>query len=135
VAYSPLARGVLSGKYDPEAPPPAGTRAGRADRRMMQTEWHPHALRLARDIRTHAEARGISTAQFAFAWVLNNTLVTAAIAGPRTQEQWDDYLRAIDYSFTSEDEALVDSLVAAGHPAVPRYSDPAYPVEGRVLRR
>src|SRR3954452_211233 len=46
VTYSPLARGVLTGKYDPDAPPPAETRAGRQDKRMMQTEWHPDALRL-----------------------------------------------------------------------------------------
>ena len=39
------------------------------------------------------------------------------IAGPRTEEQWDDYLRALDYRFTAEDEALIDRLVAA---AIPR---------------
>src|SRR5690606_30914406 len=39
VPYSPLARGVLTGKYDPDAPPPESTRAGRRDQRMMQTEW------------------------------------------------------------------------------------------------
>ena len=35
------------------------------------------------------------------------------IAGPRTEEQWDDYLRALDYRFTAEDEALIDRLVAS----------------------
>lgn len=48
VPYSPMARGVLSGKYDPDAPPPADTRAGRNDMRMMQTEWRPESLRMAR---------------------------------------------------------------------------------------
>ena len=43
--------------------------------------------------RDHAEARGISPGQFAIAWVLNNRLVTAAIAGPRTEEQWRGLLR------------------------------------------
>ncbi|MGE5203043.1 MAG: aldo/keto reductase, partial [Acidobacteriota bacterium] len=41
VPYSPLARGVLTGKYSPDAPPPAETRAGRSDKRIMQTEWRP----------------------------------------------------------------------------------------------
>ena len=44
VTYSPLARGILTAKYDPDAPPPADTRAGRQDKRMMQTEWQPESL-------------------------------------------------------------------------------------------
>src|SRR5439155_23241349 len=91
-ACSPLARGVLTGKYAPDAPAPDGTRAGRKDLRMLQTEWRPESLALAQEIRRHAEARGITAGQFAFAWVLNNALVAGAIAGPRTEAQWDDYL-------------------------------------------
>ena len=134
VPYSPLARGVLTGKYDPDAPPPAETRAGREDRRMMQTEWRRELLVIAQQVKAHAEARGITAGQFAVAWVLNNRLVTAAIAGPRTEEQWQDYLAALDYTFTSEDEALIDGLVAPGHPSTPGYNDPAYPLEGRPAK-
>jgi aryl-alcohol dehydrogenase-like predicted oxidoreductase len=131
VAYSPLARGVLTGKYLPDQPASPETRAGRQDTRMMQTEWRPESLELAQRIKAHAEARGITAGQFAFGWVLNNRLVTAAIAGPRTRQQWDSYLAGLRYSFTAEDEALIDSLVAAGHPSTPGYNDPAYPIEGR----
>ena len=134
VPYSPLARGVLSGKYDPAAPPPEGSRAGRADSRIMQTEWRPESLRLAQEIKQHAEARGMTTGQFALLWVLNNRFVTSAIAGPRTEEQWADYLGALKFDFTAEDEALVDRLVVAGHPSTPGYNDPAYPIEGRPTR-
>lgn len=134
VPYSPLARGVLTAKYAPDAAPDPESRAGRADRRMMETEWRPESLRIAQTLRAHAEARGITPGQFAVAWVLNNALVTAPIAGPRTEAQWHDYLGALDYRFTSEDEALVDSLVPAGHPSTPGYNDPAYPLEGRVPR-
>ena len=134
VPYSPLARGVLTAKYDPDAPPPAETRAGRQDARMMQTEWRPESLRLARTLQVHAEMRGITAGQFAAAWVLNNALVTSVIAGPRTEAQWADYLGALSYAFTAEDEALVDSLVATGHPSTPGYNDPAYPIEGRLPR-
>ena len=52
---------------------------------MMQTEWRRESLEIAQEIRRHAEAKGITPVQFAFAWVLNNRLVTAAIAGPRTR--------------------------------------------------
>ncbi|MFL6691553.1 MAG: aldo/keto reductase, partial [Ramlibacter sp.] len=53
------------------------------------------------------------------------------IAGPRTEEQWLDYLGALDHRFTAEDEALVDSLVPPGHPSTPGYTDPAYPLSPR----
>ena len=77
---------------------------------------------------------GLTPVQFAVRWVLNNKLLTAAVAGPRTMEQWQGYLSALSVDFTAEDEALVDSLVPAGHPSTPGYSDPAYPLEGRVAR-
>ena len=131
VPYSPLARGVLTGKYQPGAAPPEDTRAGRQDERMMQSEWREESLVIAQKIKAHAETRGITSGQFAVAWVLNNRIVTAPIAGPRTQEQFDDYVGALDYRFTAEDEALVDSLVTTGHPSTPGYNDPAYPIEGR----
>ena len=47
VPYSPLARGVLTAKYRPGAPPPADTRAGRSDKRMAETEWRPESLAIA----------------------------------------------------------------------------------------
>lgn len=134
VPYSPLARGVLTGKYATDGSPPADTRAGRADKRMMETEWRPESLAVAQRLKAHAEARGITAGQFAVAWVLNNAFVSAAIAGPRTEAQWSDYLGALDYAFTAEDEALVSSLVPAGHPSTPGYNDPAYPLEGRPVR-
>ena len=130
VPYSPLARGVLTGKYDPDVPPPEGTRAGRQDMRMMQTEWRRESLVIAQEIRRHAEAKGITPVQFAFAWVLNNRLVTAAIAGPRTLEQFEDYLPALEYRFGADDEELVDSLVATGHPSTPGFNDPGLPDRG-----
>ena len=130
--YSPLARGVLTGKYRPGAAPEGGTRAGRGDKRIMQTEFRPESLEIAQEIARHAEARGTTPGRFALAWVLNNQMVTGVIAGPRTEEHWADYIAALDYRFNPEDEALVDGLVPAGHPSTPGYNDPAYPLEGRV---
>jgi aryl-alcohol dehydrogenase-like predicted oxidoreductase len=134
VPYSPLARGVLTGKYKVDAPPGSDTRAGRNDTRMMQTEWRPESIKLAEIIKQHAEGKGITAGQFAASWVLNSSFVTSVIAGPRTEAQWDDYIRALDYRFTAEDEALIDRLVVSGHPSTPGYNDPAYPIEGRRAR-
>ena len=134
VSYSPLSRGVLTGKYLPDEKPDQGTRAGRADRRMMETEFRRESLVLAQEIRKHAEARGITAGQFALNWVLNNRLVTSVLAGPRTMEQWQEYLKALDYAFTAEDEKLIDGMVARGHPSTHGYSDPQYPITGRQPR-
>jgi aryl-alcohol dehydrogenase-like predicted oxidoreductase len=133
VPYSPLARGVLTAKYEPGVKPGADTRAGRADKRISETEWRAESLTLAQEIKRHAEARGITTGQFAVAWVLANKLVTSAIAGPRTLEQWEDYVPALNYRWTAEDEALVDRFVTAGHPSTPGYNDPGHPYLGRIV--
>ncbi len=132
--YSPLARGVLTGKYTPDVPPPAGTRAGRQDKRMMETEWRPESLHLARAIAEHAERKGTTASRFALAWVLNNRLVTGTIVGPRTMAHWEDYMAALAVTLDAADEAFIDRLVPPGHPSTPGYNDPAYPIEGRLPR-
>ena len=129
--YSPIARGVLTGKYLPNQAPEAGTRAGRADKRMVETEFRPESLQIAQTLKEHAQARGVSLAQFATAWVLANRAVSAVIAGPRTLAQWQDYAPALDFQLSAEDEALVDQLVRPGHPSTPGYTDPAYPLYAR----
>ncbi|MGC2776185.1 MAG: aldo/keto reductase [Bradyrhizobium sp.] len=134
VPYSPLARGVLTGKYSSDAPPDKDSRAGRNDTRMMQTEWRPESLKLAQEIKRHADSKGFAPGQFAVAWVLNSAFVSSVIAGPRTEAQWDDYIRALDYPYAADDEALIDRLVVTGHASTPGYNDPAYPIEGRRPR-
>jgi aryl-alcohol dehydrogenase (NADP+) len=134
VSYSPLARGVLTGKYKPGADAPSDTRAGRADKRMMQTEFRTETLEAAQKVKAYAEKRGMTPNHFAVAWVLNNKLIDGVIVGPRTEAHWDDYVKALDTKFTKEDEAFIDDLVVTGHPAAPGYNDPAYPIEGRMAR-
>lgn len=131
VPYSPVARGVLTGKYLPGAVPEQGTRAGRGDRRMQETEFREESLAIAQQLKAHAADKGVSLAQFATAWVLAHRSVSAVIAGPRTLAQWTDYLPALECTITAEDEALVDSLVAPGHPSTPGFTDPAYPFMAR----
>lgn len=132
VPYSPLARGVLTGKYLPGSDPDGSSRAARKDPRMMQTEWREESLVIAQKIKNHAQAKGCTPGQFAVAWLLNNSLVTSPIAGPRTAAQMEDYIGAVGVGFTPEDEALVNELVVTGHPSTPGYNDPAYPIEGRL---
>ncbi len=134
VAYSPLARGVLSGKYLPDAPPPEGSRAARGDRRILQTEFRPESMVVAQKLKDHASARGLSPTHFAIAWVLNNRRINGVIGGPRTLGQWTDYLQALDVRLTAEDETVVDALVPAGYASTYGYNDPQYPLTGRIAR-
>jgi aryl-alcohol dehydrogenase-like predicted oxidoreductase len=131
VPYSPIARGVLAAKYTPGSPPPEGTRAGRGDTRMMQTEFREESLRAAQALKAHCERKGVAPAHFATAWVLAHRAVSSVIAGPRTFAQWQDYFGALECTIDAEDEALVDSLVRPGHPSTPGYNDPAYPLPAR----
>ncbi|MEA9392064.1 aldo/keto reductase [Acerihabitans sp. TG2] len=134
VPYSPLARGVLSGKYSIDAPPPAESRAGRGDKRIQQTEWRKESIGIAHKIAAHAASRGTTSIAFALSWVLNNRFITATIAGPRTEQQWDGYIDALSYKITPEDEQFINQLVIPGHSSTPGYTDPNYPVEGRLTR-
>jgi len=131
VPYSPLARGVLTGKYAVDAAPPADSRAGRGDKRIQQTEWRPESLAIAQKLAAHAAARGTTSIAFALAWVLKNRLVSATIAGPRTEAHWDSYVEALKLQLGPDDEKFVDSLVPPGHASTPGYTDPGYPIEGR----
>src|SRR5262249_48739052 len=106
----------------------------RGDARIKQTEWRPESLHIAQAVAKHAASKGMSTIAFAIAWVLKNKFVSAAITGPRTEEQWDSYVPALDAKLGPEDEAFVDGLVPPGHASTPDYTDPAYPIEGRQLR-
>lgn len=133
VPYSPVARGVLTGKYRPGQAPDAGSRAGRGDRRIMQTEFREESLVIAQQLKTHAEGRGLTAGQFATAWVLANPIVSAVIAGPRTLAQFEDYFGAIGVSLSADEEAMVDALVPPGHPSTPGYTDPNYPIIGRPV--
>jgi aryl-alcohol dehydrogenase-like predicted oxidoreductase len=132
VPYSPIARGVLTGKYAPGVKPAEGTRAGRADSRIMQTEFREESLRIAQQLKAHCAQKGVALQHFASAWVLAHRAVSSVIAGPRTLAQWQDYFGALECTITAEDEALVDSLVTPGHPSTPGYNDPAYPLEART---
>jgi aryl-alcohol dehydrogenase (NADP+) len=132
--YSPIARGVLTGKYKLGEAPPPESRAGRKDKRMMETEFREESLAIAEKFKSHAAKKGLTSGQFAFAWVLSNRIVDSVIGGPRTLEQWTEYYGALDYVLDEEDEAFVDSLVRPGHPSTPGYNDPRYPLAGRIPR-
>ncbi|MGB7046686.1 MAG: aldo/keto reductase, partial [Methylocella sp.] len=82
IVWSPLAQGVLTGKYRPDAPPPAGSRAGHASMgAMLPKEWlRAPVLTAVQQVKLMAEREtGLSLSQFALAWVLRRQEVSSAI--------------------------------------------------------
>ena len=134
VPYSPLARGVLSGKYAPDVAPDSGSRAGRQDKRILETEWRVESLHIAQQVQQYAQGRGVGIVEFAIAWVLNNQAVSSAIVGPRTEAQWDAYAQALAVRISAEDEAFIDTLVTPGHASTPGFNDVSHFVPGRFAR-
>ena len=133
LCYSPLARGVLTGKYRSGAPLPENSRAARGDRRIHQTELRDESFKVTDALRPLAAAHGKSLSQFALAWALANRAVSSVIIGPRSTEQLEDNLGATGWSLTGEDERQIDALVPRGEHTGKGYNDPQYPVRGRVL--
>jgi len=88
IVWSPLGQGVLSGKYDPDSPPPRDSRAASEEMggwmdRLMQ----PQVLRAVQDLKPIAEEAGLTLPQFALAWVLRQPNVASAIIGASRPEQ------------------------------------------------
>ena len=131
VPYSPLARGVLTGKYTHDKIPDSNTRAGRADKRMMEVEFRQESLVIAKELKVYANSKGVTPGTLAIAWTLNCKAVTSVLPGPRTVAHWKDNLAALKYNFTAEDEAYFDSLVPPGQFSTPGFVDPKFPVKGR----
>ncbi|MCC5969218.1 MAG: aldo/keto reductase [Pararhodobacter sp.] len=129
VPYSPLARGVLTGKY--RTGTPEDSRAGRSDTRMMEVEFRPETLAAAARAADHAEGTGRSPAGLALNWVLACDGVTSLLAGPRTLAQLQGYLDAIAEPFAAADEAVLSALCPAGE-TPGGHRDPRYPLQGRA---
>jgi len=133
VPYSPLARGVLTGKYR-KGNVPGGSRAARKDPRLLETELRPETIAAANAFADRAEATDRDPAALAIRWVLANSAVASVLTGPKSVAQLNGYLQALTLDYDAEDEARLDTFCAPGHTPVPAYSDPRYPYRGRIAR-
>jgi len=122
IVWSPLGQGVLTGKYDPDQPPPQGTRAtseemGGFIQRLMQ----PDLLRAVQRLKPIAEQAGLSLPQFSLAWILREPNVASAIIGASRPEQVRENAKAsgavVDPSLFDQAEAIIDEVMAQAEPA------------------
>ena len=91
IVWSPMAQGALTGKYLPGEQPPAGSRGATSDgANMMEDYLSDRVLERVQGLRPLADEAGLSMAQLALAWVLQNDNVAAAIVGATKPEQIKD---------------------------------------------
>jgi aryl-alcohol dehydrogenase-like predicted oxidoreductase len=115
IVWSPLAQGVLTGKYRPDAPPPAGSRAGHVSMGAMLPEYWLRAPVLAavQQVKLMSErGTGLSLSQFALAWVLRRQEVASAIIGASRPEQVTENAAAADREVAPELFARAEEILA-----------------------
>jgi len=118
IVWSPLGQGVLSGKYDPDQPPPRDSRAASAEMSgFMDRLLDPAVLRAVQQLGPIAEEAGLTLPQFALAWVLREPNVASAIIGASRPSQVRENAAAsgvvIDTQLFLKAEAIIDQAFAA----------------------
>jgi aryl-alcohol dehydrogenase-like predicted oxidoreductase len=113
IVWSPIAQGVLTGKYKPGAPLPAGSRAtdekGGAD--SIQRWLRDEVLERVQQLRPIAEQAGLTMAQLAVAWVLHNPNVASAIVGASRPEQVTETAKAAGVKLTEDVVEAIDKIL------------------------
>lgn len=118
IVWSPLAQGVLTGKYAPGAPPPLGTRAASDAMSAPIARWmEPRVLETVQKLKPIAAEAGLTLSQFALAWVLREPNVASAIIGASRPEQLEENVKAsgaaVDAALFARAEALVQEALPA----------------------
>jgi aryl-alcohol dehydrogenase-like predicted oxidoreductase len=116
VVWSPLAMGILSGKYTDASKPPAGTRAAGTAAGMMEDYFTQPVLDAVQRVKPLAQQAGCTLAQFALAWCLRDNVVSSVIVGATRPEQVDDNVIAADLDI---DPALFTQMDRILEPIVP----------------
>src|SRR6185312_2801550 len=112
IVWSPLAQGVLTGKYAPGVAPPADTRATSDSMGNAMRNWlAPNILEAVQKLKPLAEQAGCTLGQFSLAWVLREPNVASAIVGASRPEQLDENAAAsgldVDPALFTMAEAIV----------------------------
>jgi aryl-alcohol dehydrogenase-like predicted oxidoreductase len=129
VPWSPLAAGVLAGRYDRLDEVPDDSRAALVP--MTRDRMNERALEVARAVGELARERGLTTSQLSLLWAKDQPGVTAPIIGPRTLAQLDDALGVLDLSLDDDARAACDALVHPGN-AVSDFYSTAYWMRAEV---
>lgn len=112
--WSPLAMGILAGKYLPGQAAPDGSRLADG-RNTMEHRVSERGREVGAKMLELAEERGITAAQLALLWLKDQPAVTSPIIGPRTQAHLEDALPVLEMTLKEEDRPIFDELVHPGN--------------------
>ena len=116
MSYSPLTGGWLSGRWRKDTGQQSSSRAGRLPERFdLSQPANQRKLDAVEELARLADEAGITLIQLAISFVLRHPAITAALIGPRTMEQLEGQLAAVDVEL---DEALLDRIDAIVAPGV-----------------
>ena len=122
IPWSPLAGGMLTGKYHRGEDPPEDSRwASYATNPIQRRRMNDRIYDALEALEPIVQAKGVSMSQFALAWAAAQPGVTSPIIGPRTMEQLEDNLKAAEVTITDEDRKAVDHIVRPGTHISPYY--------------
>jgi aryl-alcohol dehydrogenase-like predicted oxidoreductase len=112
VIFSPLAHGILTGKYKPKQPAPEGTRAADPDQNMVirRMYWKEEYKEKAQALVEIAEGLGTFAASLSIAWAARHPAVTSVILGTRTVAQLEENLAALDVDLPAEVVERLEAL-------------------------
>jgi len=115
IVWSPLAQGVLTGKYQPGSPPPKDSRAASDDMNGFMSDdlMNDRVLSAVQQLRPIAAAIGLSMAQLALAWVLRQPNVASAIIGASRPEQVDDNAKASGVTLGEDVLRAIDAVIGS----------------------
>jgi aryl-alcohol dehydrogenase-like predicted oxidoreductase len=113
IVWSPIAQGVLSGKYEPGQAPPAGSRATdeKGGANMIKRFMEDEVLKRVQGLKPVADELGLTMAQLAVAWVLQNDNVAAALVGASRPEQVSENVKASGVKIPAELMARIDDVL------------------------
>ena len=131
IPWSPLAGGLLTGKYRRGTDAPEGSRYAEPSRRAS-ARFNDSVFDAVEAIGTIVESKGCTVAQLSLAWVVQQPGVTSPIIGPRTMEQLIDNVGALDVEVTDADREVIDGVVPPGEMRAPFYQADFGPHEYRV---
>ncbi len=122
IPWSPLAGGLLTGKYTREEPSPAGARYANAENEpRLARRKSGNFYAVTEGLQPLADGKGCTLSQLALAWSMHQPGITSPIIGPRTMEQLEDNLGAFEVTVTDGDRQQIDALVPPGRMVSPFY--------------
>ncbi len=115
IPWSPLAMGVLAGRYSQAGNYPEGSRAQRWEKNMSDARITQRGIEVGNAVSRMAEERGLTASQLSLLWTKDQPGITAPIIGPRTLDHLEDALVIMDKTLDDADRPLFDALVHPGN--------------------